>query len=91
MKRPEIPVGKYDIDDRGNVPPYGPEYDPAQLKRGIEVEKEHEDLYKYIKATYPDFKMSLDEFAEWIAKAHLRELKDYYTRLDKMEAEGEAA
>jgi hypothetical protein len=29
--------------------------------------------------------MTLDEFAEWITKAHLRELKDYNTRLDKME------
>ena len=91
MKRPEIPPGKYGIDDRRNDPPYGKgKYDPAELKRGVEVEKEHADLYKRIKADYPDFQMSLDEFAGWIAKAHLRELKDYYTRLDKMEAEGEA-
>lgn len=64
-----------------------PQYDPAELKRGIEVEKEHADLYKHLKSLYPDFRMSLDEFAEWIAKAHLREIKDYYTRLDRMEKE----
>lgn len=89
MKRPSIPVGKYDIDDRKDLHPYGKgvEYDPAELKRGIEVEKEHADLYKHLKSLYPDFRMSLDEFAEWIAKGHLREIKDYYTRLDRMESE----
>lgn len=87
-ERPKIPVGKYDIDDRRNVPPYGkqaPEYDPAELARGIEIEREHVDLYNHLKQLYPGLTMTLDEFAEWITKAHLRELKDYNTRLDKME------
>jgi len=50
-------------------------FDARELKRGIEVEKkEHHDNPTISKA---------------IAKAHLMELPDYYTRLDKMEKEGE--
>lgn len=48
------------------------QFDPEQLKRGIEVEKEHTDD---------------PEVAKQIAKAHLLEIPDYYTRLDKMEAD----
>lgn len=47
-------------------------YDSKQLKRGIEVEKEHIDN---------------DAVSKMIAKAHLAEIPDYYTRLDKMEKE----
>lgn len=43
-----------------------------QLKMGIEVEKEHTDNPIIAKA---------------ISKAHLIEIKDYYTRLKKMEKE----
>ena len=45
-------------------------YDAEQLKMGIEVEKEHTDDL---------------EVAKTIAKAHLAEIPDYYTRLNKME------
>jgi len=45
----------------------------GQLKMGIEVEKEHTND---------------PEVAKQIAKAHLVELPDYYTRLAKMEKEG---
>jgi hypothetical protein len=48
-------------------------YDPNELKMGIEVEKEH---------------VSSPLIAEKIAKDHLAELPDYYTRLKKMEREG---
>ena len=48
------------------------QFDPIQLKMGIEVEKEHTDD---------------PEIAKAIAKAHLSEIKDYYTRLKKMEQE----
>ena len=48
------------------------EYDPEQLKMGIEVEKEHTNDPK---------------IAEKIAKDHLDEIPDYYTRLLKMEKE----
>jgi len=47
-----------------------------QVKMGIEVEHEH---------------TSDDEEAKRIALDHLYELPDYYTRLDKMEEEGEKA
>lgn len=49
--------------------------DPEQIAMGIKVEREH---------------TTCDLIAERIAKDHLTELKDYYTRLDKMEKEGEA-
>jgi hypothetical protein len=48
------------------------DYDPEQLRMGIEVEKEHTDD---------------EEIAKRIAKDHLDEFKDYYTRLEKMEAQ----
>lgn len=47
--------------------------DPQQLQMGIKVEREH---------------TACDLIAERIAKDHLTELGDYYTRLDKMEREG---
>lgn len=47
-------------------------YDSKQLERGIEVEKEHIDN---------------PVISKMIAKAHLAEIPDYYTRLDKMEKE----
>lgn len=47
-------------------------FDPEQLKMGIEVEQEHTDDL---------------EIAKQIAKAHLFEIPDYYTRLAKMEQE----
>lgn len=50
------------------------EFDPTELSMGIEVEKEHVDN---------------PETAKAIAKDHLAELPDYYTRLKKMEEEGE--
>lgn len=48
------------------------EPDAEELKKGMEVEKEH---------------TTSDVFARRIALDHLSELPDYYTRLAKMEAE----
>lgn len=50
-------------------------YSAKQLRMGVKVEKEHT----------PD-----PAKAREIAKDHLEEFKDYYTRLDKMEAEAKA-
>lgn len=47
------------------------DYDPTQLKMGVEVEKEH--------TTNP-------KIAEIIAKHHLAEDPEYYTKLKKMES-----
>jgi len=52
------------------------EFDPEQLARGIEVEKEHTDN---------------EDIAKAIAKAHLSEIPDYYTWLNKMEEEAKKA
>ncbi|KKM73653.1 hypothetical protein LCGC14_1408240 [marine sediment metagenome] len=51
------------------------EFDADELTKGIEVEKEHTDDEK---------------LAEEIAKDHLKEIPDYYTRLQKMEEEAKA-
>jgi len=48
------------------------EFDPEQIKMGIEIEKEHTDS---------------EAIAQQIAKDHLAEIPDYYTRLKKMEDE----
>ena len=62
-----------------------------ELKIGIQIEKEHGDLYEYFKNFLSergiDMPMNEDEFYERIARAHLREMKDYYTKLVKMEGE----
>jgi len=47
-------------------------FDPNELKMGIEIEKEHHDNITITKA---------------IAKGHLTEIPDYYTRLKNMEEE----
>jgi hypothetical protein len=49
-------------------------FDPDELKAGVLVELEHTND---------------PELAEEIAKDHLREMPDYYTRLKEMEDEGE--
>ena len=60
--------------------------DPKELAMGIKVEKEHLDVYKEIKKILgKDTPWTLDEFTEKIAKAHLKEIKNYYTLLKKME------
>jgi hypothetical protein len=46
------------------------EYNPQQLKMGVDVEMEHTDN---------------KEVAETIAKQHLEEDPEYYTKLKKME------
>ena len=51
------------------------QFDAEQLNMGIEVEREHTDD---------------PELAKEIAKDHLAEFPDYYTKLKKMETEGKA-
>lgn len=55
----------------GKSPGFKGSYDPKQVQMGIKVEMEH--------TTNP-------LIAEKITKDHLTEIKDYYTRLDKMES-----
>jgi len=51
-------------------------YNSEELKKGIEIEFEHTSRY---------------EISKMIAKDHLDEIPDYYTRLIKMEADYETS
>ena len=66
-------------------------FDPNELEMGIKIESEHGDIYEELETYFarknivmPFYKR---EFYEKIAKAHLREIPDYYTKLSKMENE----
>lgn len=65
----------------------------TQLQIGTEVESEHEDIYDYLQKYFKDkdveMPISKEEFFMRIAKDHLKELPDYYTRLVNMEKEAE--
>ena len=60
------------------------EVDLEQFRRGLEVELEHG-------ARDPETNVTNDDMALTgkIAWAHLKEFPDYYTRLDKLEAEAD--
>jgi len=59
--------------------------DFGQFRRGLEVELEHG-------AIDPETNVTGDNLIRTgkIAWAHLKEIRDYYTRLDQMEAEAES-
>jgi hypothetical protein len=59
--------------------------DLEQFRRGLEVELEHGARDPQTNVTNDDLMLTGK-----IALAHLNEIKDYYTRLDRMEAEAEA-
>jgi hypothetical protein len=58
--------------------------DLEQFRRGLEVELEHGAIDSDTDVTGDDVVPTGK-----IAWAHLKEIRDYYTRLDKMEAEAE--
>lgn len=60
-------------------------FDVDQFRRGMDVELEHGTVDPNTNVTDDDPLMTGK-----IALAHLNEIPDYYTRLDKMEQEGEA-
>lgn len=61
----------------------------TQLEMGIKVESEHKNIYDMLKTYLTKHKVKMpfseEEFFKYIAKAHLSELPDYYSRLEKME------
>jgi hypothetical protein len=59
--------------------------DLEQFRRGIEVELEHGALDPETNVTGDD--LALTGKIAWV---HLKEFLDYYTRLDKLEAEADA-
>ena len=63
------------------------EFDSKELEMGIKIESEHNDVYEYLKDHFKYMPISKEEFYERIAKAHLREIPDYYSRLKVMEKE----
>lgn len=60
-------------------------WDVEQFRRGMDVELEHGKIDANTNVSDDD-PLTTGK----IALAHLNEIPDYYTRLDKMEAEGEA-
>ncbi len=63
--------------------------EPSQLEMGIKIESEHGDIYDHLDSYLESFNVpmpwSKEEFYKKIAEAHLREMPDYYTRLNQME------
>jgi len=60
-------------------------FDVEQFRMGLEVELEHGRRDPATDVTHDDAVMTGK-----IALAHLKEIPDYYTRLNKMEAEAES-
>jgi hypothetical protein len=60
--------------------------DLEQFRMGLSVELEHGSRNPATDVTHDDLAVTAK-----IALAHLQEIPDYYTRLAKMEAEGEQA
>ena len=60
-------------------------FDLEQFRRGLEVELEHGSRDPETNVTNDDLNLTGK-----IAWAHLKEFGDYYTRLDKLEAEADA-
>jgi hypothetical protein len=59
--------------------------DLEQFRRGLEVELEHGAIDPETNVTGDDLLLTGK-----IAWAHLKEIRDYYTRLDKMESEAQS-
>jgi hypothetical protein len=59
--------------------------DLEQFRRGLEVELEHGAIDPETNVTGDDLVLTGK-----IAWAHLKEIRDYYTRLDQMETEAKA-
>lgn len=64
-------------------------FDKKELEMGIKVESEHNDVYEYLQDHFKDMPLTKTEFYERIAKAHLKEIPDYYSRLKIMEKNNE--
>ena len=62
-----------------------------QLELGLKIEKEHNDIYDFLDKYFKDNNIANPlterEFYEMIAKAHIKEIPDYYTKLIKVEKE----
>lgn len=84
---PELPdqyIEHGNIIDMKNLGYY---QEGGPLKKGIEIEKEHKDLYEKIKKRLAEKNIPMpvteQEFYSDIAKVHIKERKDYYDLLEK--------
>lgn len=84
---PELPnewINNGKVIDMKNLGYY---QDGGSLKKGIEIEKEHKNLYEKIKKRLKSKGISMpvteQEFYTDIAKVHIKERKDYYDLLEK--------
>ena len=59
----------------------------TELEMGIKIESEHNDIYEELEKLMDEMPWTKEEFYTKIAKAHLKEMPDYYTKLKKMENE----
>ena len=86
MKRTYTTTEATDIAEKLGLDFKKREFDLEQFRAGLNVEAEHG-------AATPETNVTDDDPVATgkIALAHLNEIPDYYTRLAKMEAEGEAA
>jgi transketolase len=61
----------------------------SELKKGIKVEEEHENLYEYFEKEFKkldkDMPISKEDFYKMIAQTHIAEISNYYTKLAEME------
>jgi len=64
-------------------------FDSNELRMGMKIEKEHSDIWKRLDSYLESYNISMpfteEEFYELIAKSHLKEIPDYYSRLKIME------
>ena len=61
-------------------------FDPKEIEMGTKVEMEHKGTIEWLKKNCTTAPM--EEIARRIAMDHLKELRDYYTRLKEMESKG---
>lgn len=58
-----------------------------QLEKGRKVEQEHTDVYvlleTFLEKNGLKMPLSRKEFFEMIAKSHIKEVRDYYDKLEK--------
>jgi hypothetical protein len=66
-------------------------FSDPELEMGIKVESEHGDVYRQLDSYLESFNITMPwtekEFYTKIAEAHLREMPDYYRKLEIMEKE----
>lgn len=66
-----------------------PKYDAEQMRKGLEVEREHEDTWEAIEPETTMTEREKEDAARMTVEDHLSEVPDYYDKLEKVEGEVE--